>query len=64
MEETDPTIHIAMVRRNKFCAKKRQGGDLSHLCAASNVRLHDGDSFMVDPARPLWCAGRPCRDSE
>ncbi len=31
MEETVPTIHTAMVRRNIPNAKKRQDGDLSHL---------------------------------
>ncbi len=31
MEETVPTIHTAMVRRNIQNAKKRQDGDLSHL---------------------------------
>lgn len=30
MEETVPTIHIGMVRRNILCVKKRQGGNLSH----------------------------------
>lgn len=30
MEETVPTIHTAMVRRNIPNAKKRQDGDLSH----------------------------------
>ncbi|VWD39277.1 hypothetical protein BLA18109_07265 [Burkholderia lata] len=30
MEETVPTIHTAMVRRNISNAKKRQDGDLSH----------------------------------
>lgn len=30
MEETVPTIHIGMVRRNIFCVKKRQDGNLSH----------------------------------
>ncbi|WP_256097664.1 hypothetical protein [Burkholderia cenocepacia] len=30
MEETIPTIHTAMVRRNIPIAKKRQDGDLSH----------------------------------
>lgn len=30
MEETVPTIHTAMVRRNIQSAKKRQDGDLSH----------------------------------
>jgi hypothetical protein len=31
MEETVPTIHIGMVRRNKSNVKNRQGGVLSHL---------------------------------
>lgn len=30
MEETVPTIHIGMVRRNILCVKKRQDGNLSH----------------------------------
>ena len=30
MEETVQTIHTGMLRRNIFCAKKRQGGDLAH----------------------------------
>ncbi len=30
MEETVPTIHTAMVRRNIPIAKKRQDDDLSH----------------------------------
>ncbi|AIO67530.1 hypothetical protein DM82_3280 [Burkholderia oklahomensis] len=30
MEETVPTIHIRMVRRNILCVKKRQDGNLSH----------------------------------
>lgn len=28
MEETVPTIHMPMVRRNIVCVKKRQDGDL------------------------------------
>lgn len=29
MEETVPTIHIVMLRRNIICVKKREDGDLS-----------------------------------
>jgi hypothetical protein len=45
MEETVPTIHMRMVRRNIDCVKKRQETILSHLprnkspfcCAAAAV---------------------------
>lgn len=37
MEETVPTIHTAMVRRNISNAKNRQDGDLSHLQCSKMV---------------------------
>ncbi len=39
MEETVPTIHTAMVRRNISNAKNRQDGDLSHLQCSKMVTV-------------------------
>ncbi|MGW9757389.1 hypothetical protein BCO37747_05625 [Burkholderia contaminans] len=39
MEETVPTIHTAMVRRNIPNAKKRQDGDLSHPHCSKTVTV-------------------------
>lgn len=39
MEETVPTIHTAMVRRNIICVKKRQDGDLSQPHCNMNVAM-------------------------